>query len=960
VVIQLQDGLVVGRGAELDVLTAALAASTAGEGRTVTLVGDPGIGKSRLGREVVRRARERGIPVLAGRAVETGPPEPYRPLIEALASGFRATGPPEDPSLLPHRGTLAHLVPTWARTAGPAPPVLALAEAVLRLLAVTARDGGALLVLEDLHWADDDLLALVEYLADNADAHGACCVLTCRPEPQPAATGMVRRLADRRAATLLELGPLAADEVDALVLQHLGVDAIPTELLTLVRDRSDGIPFLVEELLLSLVRSGAIVAEPHGWQVVQPRLAELPDSLATWLGARLDGLGSDARRVLTAAALLGTPVPWSLLPAVTGLDEPRVLAILRAARDSALLQEQDGELRFRHALTRAYVLEALLAPERSRLAERALQVVAEAHPDLPGHWRDLAADLAELAGRRALANGHLLRAADEARRRGALSSAAVRLERALELTDPTAPGRGTVLRRLAEVRALAGDVDGALTDAARAAGYPPPSPEEAIDVELAVGRALVAAGRAPEAGVHADRARGRATERDDTERVARATLLAASVRLVRLDIEAAHTLATEVNDRAELPAELRCEALELLGRCARLHDVAAAERWFAEGLDLADAAGLLLWRARQLNELGTIDLLDRMRIDRLEQARRAGIEAGAPAIAAVADLHLAAALVARGQPVPAREAAERAEALARRLGHAVEPWATMLIARTYAHERRPADAEAAITRALERSDDPALAAQAEGHVRTMLALHLAQPDAAREALDRAAVLLRRVPGHHDPHRGLWALLRTLAADDDRAARDEAARAAGSDTRYNRAMLAVADAVAAGRSGRRDEAAQWYRAGLDRLAGYERHDLLSHLTGWLVAPAAFADGWGDPVGWLQGAVRWFAEEGHDPLATACRTLLREAGARVPRQGRGTSAVPASLLALGMTSREVDVLALVGHGLTNPEIAARLVLSPRTVEKHVAALLRKAGVADRRELARLAHGLDEPVT
>jgi DNA-binding CsgD family transcriptional regulator len=959
VAIDLRDDLVVGRDAELELLGEALAASAAGEGRTFALVGEPGIGKSRLTREVIDLARRRGLPVLAGRAVEAGPPEPYRALIEALASGFRVTGPPEEPSLLPHRGTLAHLVPTWARSPVPTPPVLALAEAVLRLLAVTARDGGALLVLEDLHWADDDLLALVEYLADNAEAHGACCVVTCCPGPEPAAMATARRLADRRAATLLELGALAADEIDALVLHHLGADAVPTELLTLVRDRSDGIPFLVEELLLGLVRTGAIVDGPHGWLVVHHRLAEVPGSLAALLRARLDVLSSDGLQVLAAAALLGTPVPWSLLSAVSGLDEDRVMTHLREARDAALLQERDGELHFRHALTRGYVLAALLAPERTRLAERALEIVTATHPDLPGPWRDLAAELAEAADRPAVASGHLLRAAGDARRRGALSGAAMRLERALELLGADAPERGTVLRRLAEVRALAGDVDGALTDAASARAFPTASPEEAIDVDLAVGRALVAAGRAPEASVHAERAHERAYERADRERVAGATLLAASARLARGDVAAAQRLATTVHGQSELPAEQCCEALELLGRCARLHDVAAAERWFSQGLELADAAGLRLWRARQLHELGTIDLLDRMRIDRLELARRAGIEAGAPEIAAVADLHLAATLVAHGRPVPARDAAERAEALARRLGHAVEPWATMLIARTYAHERRGDEAEAAIVRALERSDDPALAAQAEGHVRAMLALHLAQPDAARDALDRAAVLLRRAPGHHDPHRGLWALLRTLATDDDTAAREEAARAAGSDTRYNRAMLAVAEAVSAGRRGHRAEATERAGAGLGLLTGYERHELLTHLTGWLVAPSALADGWGEPVGWLQQAVRWFAEEGHDPLATACRTLLREAGAPVPRQGRGRSTVPPHLLALGMTSREVDVLALVGEGLTTPEIAARLVLSPRTVEKHVAALLRKAGVADRHGLATLALQLEGPI-
>jgi DNA-binding NarL/FixJ family response regulator len=86
-----------------------------------------------------------------------------------------------------------------------------------------------------------------------------------------------------------------------------------------------------------------------------------------------------------------------------------------------------------------------------------------------------------------------------------------------------------------------------------------------------------------------------------------------------------------------------------------------------------------------------------------------------------------------------------------------------------------------------------------------------------------------------------------------------------------------------------------------------------------------------------------------VAAACRALLRQAGVSVPRAGRGDSAVPPSLRAVGITSREADVLVLVAEGLTNKEVAARLHLSPRTVEKHVASLLAKTGCRRRAELA-----------
>jgi len=120
----------------------------------------------------------------------------------------------------------------------------------------------------------------------------------------------------------------------------------------------------------------------------------------------------------------------------------------------------------------------------------------------------------------------------------------------------------------------------------------------------------------------------------------------------------------------------------------------------------------------------------------------------------------------------------------------------------------------------------------------------------------------------------------------------------------------------------------------------------------VAPAAARDGWGDPARWLRGAEAFFADRGHGRLARRCRLLLGDIGAPMPRRGRGDSVVPASLRALGVTSREVDVMRLVVAGRTNREIAEALVLSPKTVERHLSNLFGRFGVSSRAELARTA--------
>jgi DNA-binding CsgD family transcriptional regulator len=159
---------------------------------------------------------------------------------------------------------------------------------------------------------------------------------------------------------------------------------------------------------------------------------------------------------------------------------------------------------------------------------------------------------------------------------------------------------------------------------------------------------------------------------------------------------------------------------------------------------------------------------------------------------------------------------------------------------------------------------------------------------------------------------------------------------------NRALLAYADAVDAGRRGRPAEAEQLLAAA-DAAMGSRLW--WQHRIRLLVAGDALAGSWGDPIGWAREALAVFVGRGDDRLATRCREVLRRAGAPVPRQGRGDTVVPAGLRGFGVTSREMDVLQLVAKGLTNGAIAERLVLSPRTVETHVANLVAKTKVNGR---------------
>jgi hypothetical protein len=160
---------IIGRSAELSALQAALAAARLGRGGALALVGPPGIGKSRLARETVATAQAWNMHVLVGRGVEAGASAAFRPLGEALLAGLRRRPEPADPALVPFRSALGRFIPHWRTATTADDSLVVLGEAVLRLLAALAGEHGLVLVLEDLHWADPETLAVLEYLADNIE-----------------------------------------------------------------------------------------------------------------------------------------------------------------------------------------------------------------------------------------------------------------------------------------------------------------------------------------------------------------------------------------------------------------------------------------------------------------------------------------------------------------------------------------------------------------------------------------------------------------------------------------------------------------------------------------------------------------------------------------------------------------------------------------------------------------------
>ena len=189
----------VGRDVLVGGLTRRLDDLAAGRGGGfVALVGEAGAGKSRLLRFVADAAEARGIVVLSGRASAGGSPSPYRPLRDAFLAAFRDKPVPVSPTLEGFEGHLGRLLPSMTVPAAEDSPVL-VAEAVVRLLGVLAGEMGCLLLLEDLHWADAETIAVLDYLSDTLDGGRVLCACTMRPGG--AVDAVIDRLDVRRSRT---------------------------------------------------------------------------------------------------------------------------------------------------------------------------------------------------------------------------------------------------------------------------------------------------------------------------------------------------------------------------------------------------------------------------------------------------------------------------------------------------------------------------------------------------------------------------------------------------------------------------------------------------------------------------------------------------------------------------------------------------------------------------------------
>ncbi|WP_327173808.1 AAA family ATPase [Streptomyces sp. NBC_01335] len=965
-----------GRRAELTVIDEALARLRTRRGGSVFVLGEAGIGKSRLARESVDRAARLGVCVLRGRSSATGLTGPFRPLAEALASYSRASGLPADPELEPYRPALAHVVPEWRRTADACPEnTVEFAEALLRLLSVLGRGRGCLLVLEDLHEADHETLAVVDYLVDNLATLPVLIVGTLCPD-SGAVLDLVDAAVRRRTAAALTLRPLDASGVRAVASGCLEVaaDRVPAVVVDRLTGRSGGNPYLAEELLSAMVGSGAVRVDPEGVTVVGDLATGAPASLVQSLAQRLGRLDPAVGHLLLTAACLGPRFSASTLYMALDVGEQDLFACLGAATRAGFLTpvgRGTDQYAFRHQLTAEALLAVPTPPERAALARRAATALEKADPLLEEDRCRLVADLWTTAGERGRAAAGYMEAGRRAQVCGAWASAVALFERAAELAP--VEDRAAVVESLAQALGGAGRLERAfaLAETLDMVGVETPDVGRRVDLHLRLARDAVLAGQGPDARRQLAAARALRPELGQPAAGTPGQDAALAVveghlallpgpaahggpdRLTRVvEAERSARRAVEAAERASLPV-VECQALHLLALLGLARGFDHADACLERMLAVAEKHSLPLWRVDALVRLSVNALMRSGRPARLEAARQTARELGAIVLTQDTEGTLAMHAVLRAEYGKARETVDRSLASTARLcGHSTQRHLLLTSATLAAHRGRRSEME----RELERfhragGADSLLTPVVLGLCRAFCALMEEDRPAATEELAAAAAWEAAHPSvfHLSGSHGLGPLLDVLAGRADRAALQEHSAAPAAELAWNHQFLLMAEAVLLGRDGRGSEAAA-VLATVRRTYG-TLFPAAHHLGLRLVAETAQEDGWGDPVEWLRAAEEFFHAEDISAVAGACRALLRRSGAGVRQRRVGRDRIPAAVRELGVTPREYEVLALLAERLSNPEIARRLSISPRTVEKHVAGLARKTGRSERSALRAL---------
>ncbi|MBE1490721.1 ATP-binding protein [Plantactinospora soyae] len=898
--------MMIGRESELRRLTQL---ASARESAVAIIAGEPGIGKTRLVHELLTTVPAETV-VLVGQAEPGSLSRPYEVLLDAI------DGRPEvDEEQL-------------AALADPRRSPVERLHTGLAILADLIGDSPAVIVFEDLHWADSESAALFERIADQRGPR--LLVGTYRPDEvtrrQPVA-GLLVRMERRHTVTHVRLDRLTPAQTAALLAAATGAPA-PMRAVTALHHRTGGNPFFLEELLRALPGYDleALVEQPLPW------------SLADVLRRQVDDLDPVSHRIVEAAAVLGHRIPFDLLADVTGTAEDELIAVLRdLVTRGVLVESGDDEFAFRHALVREAIADQMLGRQRRRLHEAALDVL------LNGGASDPA-----MVAHHACGAGRYDDMIAAARRGTALYLSLGSAYQALQLAEmglDEVPDDTDLLASAARAAWLAGLLDDALRYGRRWRDLAGTTTDRAESLYLLVRIAWESRETDEMRALTHDIGTLIAQLPPGADQARAMTAIAQSAYL-RGDLNAAllwSDRALVLADEFDLSA-VRLAALFEKGSTLSAHPQTAADgrKILSTLVDEAEEAGEWVLAARALNILVQGEpptspaeyaaTLERMRVD----AERAGFESLAVATYFQGRARLALRAGDLRAAIGALEEGREQDRSYRRRGR----WADyhgVFLAGLHLEAGALDQVEQLITDLAALPDNPSTMIPG-------LAFHLAcrrgdLPHAEASLDELIAALPEQTWRSNDQAHDLISAALDIGLPAHRL--DQMATAL-LDTDVWDAYRTLVDAQLAEARGQHAEA----------LAGY-----LPIAEAHILGPAT------------RGTVRVGAarclladdrrEEASTQVEAAVPLLAKWHGWRVAQLAQvraqlgmaPVDAAPALTGPAALTPREREVAVLISDGLTNTELARRLYISPKTAAVHVSNILRKLGASSRTEVGDL---------
>ncbi|MEA2680338.1 MAG: hypothetical protein QOK03_2060, partial [Candidatus Binataceae bacterium] len=387
----------VGRESEGSAIRAAIDRARSGQGSVVMLWDGPGVGKTRLAREMAEYASRLGFRCAVGHCYEREEPFPYLPFVQIIENNLARAPSLDDyrEQMGPYAAEMAQIAPSLRRIFPDLPKPLELPPAKHRryllqsfseALARVARTRPQLLVLEDLHWADESTLALLIYVANRIAQLPVLIVGTYRSGYSDQSPALVRTLEElvRMGIRPQRLSGLSKDSV-AKMLQGLSQREAPDSLVSLIFDESEGYPFFVEELYRHLIEEGKVFDTAGQFRTdIKIDEIDLPENVRLIISRRLRRLDKNEKRALAAAAVIGRSFSFQLLTAISQIDVDELFTVIEKAQQMGIIvpssEGPEQPFTFSHELMRQTLLAGIAAPRKQRLHASVAEAVERLYP----------------------------------------------------------------------------------------------------------------------------------------------------------------------------------------------------------------------------------------------------------------------------------------------------------------------------------------------------------------------------------------------------------------------------------------------------------------------------------------------------------------------------------------------------------------------------------------------------